>query len=62
MAIDFHSPDTTMIELFKLIWNNRDWIVANTAFRIVESFTATPGWVHLAIGDPEIKELQVITP
>ena len=62
MAIDFHSPDTTMLELFKLIWNNRDWIVKNTAFRIVESFTATPGWVHLAIGDQDETELKVITP
>lgn len=62
MAVDFDSPGLPMIELFKLIWNNRDWIVANTAFRIVESFEYTKGWVHLAIGDPEIKELQVITP
>jgi len=51
-----------MIELFKLVWNNRDWIVKNTAFRIIESFTATPGWVHLAIGDQDETELKVITP
>jgi uncharacterized protein YcbK (DUF882 family) len=61
-AVDFDSPGLPMIELFKLVWNNRDWIVKNTAFRIIESFTATPGWVHLAIGDQDETELKVITP
>lgn len=61
-AVDFDSPGLPMIELFKLVWNNRDWIVKNTAFRIVESFEYTRGWVHLGIGDPDETELKVITP
>ena len=62
MAIDFHSPDVTIKELFVLVWNAREWIVENTAFRILESFDHTPGWVHIAIGDSEIKEIVVIKP
>jgi len=62
MAIDFHSPKVTMKELFVIVWNARQWIVENTAFRILENFEHTGGWVHIAIGDPAIKEIQVINP
>jgi hypothetical protein len=62
MAIDFHSPDVTMKELFVLVWDARFWIVENTAFRIIENFEFTPGWIHLGIGNPEIKEIKVINP
>jgi hypothetical protein len=61
-AIDFHSPDLKMKDLFVLVWNARQWIVENTAFRIIENFEFTPGWIHLAIGDPTLKEIQVINP
>lgn len=62
MAIDFHSSDVAIKELFVLVWNAREWIVENTAFRILESFDDTPGWVHIAIGDQSIKTIQVIKP
>ena len=62
MAIDFDSPSTPMKELFVKVWDARDWIVQNTAFRIIESFDFTPGWIHLAIGDPSIKEIVVVKP
>jgi hypothetical protein len=62
MAIDFHSPDVTMKELFVLVWDARFWIVENTAFRILESFDNTPGWVHIAIGPKEWTEIKVVKP
>jgi hypothetical protein len=62
MAIDFDSPGTPMKELFVKVWDARDWIVQNTAFRILENFEKTGGWVHIAIGDPSIKTIQVIDP
>ena len=61
-AIDFDSPGTPMKELFVKVWDARFWIVENTAFRIIESFDFTPGWIHLAIGDPSIKEIVVVNP
>ncbi len=61
-AEDWDSPGLPMKQLYIKVWDARFWIVENTAFRIIEDFRFTKSWIHLAIGDPSIKEIVVVKP